>query len=104
MHKVVYNNCFGGFSLSKEAAKMLNKLKGEVVCDLEYGYIEDKNAVPRHDKDLVAVVEKLGSERASGECAYLKIAEIDSNIYRIDNYDGAENVITQDEQNWIVIK
>lgn len=104
MYKIVYNACYGGFSLSKEASEMLNKMKGMVVCNVEYGYIDDEDVVPRHDKDLVDIVEKLGSKRASGDCAYLQVAEIDSNTYRIEEYDGSESIITQDKQNWVVIK
>ena len=58
----------------------------------------------RHHKDLVAVVEALGDE-ANGEDAYLGIAKIYGNQYRIDKYDGAEDVITpEDNEHWIVIE
>lgn len=52
--------------------------------------------LPRHDKDLVKVVEDLGFE-ASGPYASLAIEEIDSDLYRIDDYDGEETVITPKE-------
>lgn len=101
-NKVVYNACFGGFGLSKEAATMLNSLKGEEVCSLQYGCLN--KGVTRHDPDLVKVVETLGSERASGFCARLAIEEIEGNIYQIDEYDGNESVYTPDEHTWIVIE
>ena len=51
----------------------------------------------------MAVVEALGDE-ANGECAYLGIAKIYGRQYRIDEYDGAEDVITpEDGEPWIVI-
>ena len=57
---------------------------------------------PRHDKDLVEVVEELGPD-AGGECAYLKVAEISGNSYRICEYDGNEWVETPDLIDWIKI-
>lgn len=54
----------------------------------------------RHHPDLVAVVEALGKE-TSGSCANLAIEEISGNQYRIDEYDGAEDVITPDGNDWV---
>lgn len=93
-NKVVYNSHYGGFGLSKKARKLLNELKGEEV---------DYYDLPRHDKDLVAVVEELGSE-ASGTFNSVQIAEIDSDRYRISEYDGWEKVITPNEENYVVIE
>lgn len=126
MHKVVYNACYGGFGLSFKAIewlaehttdlKLKNYLK-EKLIDERKSFIEtalgswsdyimagiglwfyDK----RHHKDLVAVVEALGSE-ANGPCANLAIEEISGNQYRIDEYDGAEDVITPNGSDWIFI-
>ncbi|WP_443698955.1 hypothetical protein [Pseudomonas sp.] len=50
------------------------------------------------------MVEQLG-EAASGRYAELKIAESDSNMYRIDEYDGNESVLfnyTDDE--WVIVE
>lgn len=93
-HKVAYNSYYGGFGLSEKARKLLNELKGEEV---------DYHDLPRHDKDLVAVVEELGSE-ASGTFNSVVITEIDSDRYRISEYDGWEKVITPDLENYIVIE
>ena len=93
-HKVAYNSHYGGFDLSKKARKLLNELKGE---DVDY------YDLPRHDKDLVAVVEELGSE-ANGDYSNLKIATINSDRYRISEYDGWEKVITPNLENYIVIE
>ena len=71
---------------------------------LEDGSIEDKRfnnhyiwntEIERHDPDLVAVVEELGSEKASGRCACLKVTDIGESKYHIDEYDGYESVITE---------
>lgn len=49
----------------------------------------------RHDPDLVRVVETLGEDRASGNCAKLVITDIGESKYHIDEYDGYESVITE---------
>jgi hypothetical protein len=116
MHKVVFNNCYGGFSLSLKAIEWLeknckdNKLKEYIVkekaknnSDYVFTYsISEYFEDNRHHKDLVAVVEALG-EDANGDCALLAIKEIYCNQYRIDEYDGAEEVIVPDCENWIYI-
>ena len=93
LNKVVYNACYGGFGLSEKARNLLNELKGEEV---------DYYDLPRHDKDLVAVVEELGSE-ANSMFACIKIATINSDRYRISEYDGWEQVITPEEEQYIII-
>lgn len=93
LNKVVYNACYGGFGLSEKAQKLLNELKGEKV------YYYD---LPRHDKDLVAVVEELGSE-ANSLFASLRIATINSDRYRISEYDGWEKVMTPETDEYISI-
>lgn len=122
MHKVVFNNCYGGFSISMKAVDWLEAnckdkklrdfikssrlddeesycaLKDERLCYDVSDWFEDK----RHHKDLVAVVEALGAD-ANGPCAALGIRKIDGNQYRIDEYDGAEEVIVPDCENWIYI-
>lgn len=123
MHKVVFNNCYGGFSISLKAVNWLeanckdNELRDLIkslrLAGKEYsfsskdeclrydvsGWLEDN----RHHKDLVAVVEALGEE-VNGPCAKLAIAKIYGNQYRIDKYDGAESVITpEDGEDWVVI-
>lgn len=82
--KVVYNTCYGGFGLSEKALDILGK---------EYYY-----DIPRHDPDLVAVVEMLG-EKANSRYASLAIAEV-KGPYRIREYDGLEWVETPDNIEW----
>lgn len=125
-HKVVYNACYGGFCLSLKAIewlaehatdlKLKNYLKEKLINEhnsfigtalksypdyirAEIGsWFDDK----RHHKDLVAVVEALGSE-ANGPCAELEISKIPGNQYRIEEYDGSEEVITPEGSDWIII-
>lgn len=96
-NKVVFNACFGGFSLSREACQRLIDL-GCPDAD-EHGCRD----VSRHDPLLVHVVEAFG-EKANGSCAILKIAEIEGDRYRIDEYDGSETVVVPNEAEWTVIK
>ena len=54
----------------------------------------------RADPKLVQVVEELGSEKASGSCAELKVVKIpDGTDYVIEDYDGVES-IHEKHQSW----
>ena len=116
MHKIVFNNCYGGFSLSLEAVNWLAEHATDsdlkIYIHLSYRdtakiYLGDVVGAwfdgKRHHRDLVAVVEALG-RNASGSCAALDIEIINSNQYRIEEYDGSENVITPDGNDWIFIE
>lgn len=46
----------------------------------------------RHDELLVEVVEELGTKKASGDCAELKIVEIPIDEYLISDHDGWEEI------------
>ena len=101
MHKVVINNCFGGFGLSTEALDYLEDKFGLQVIRDRYGsYLEDN--LERHDHRLVEVVEVLGEE-ASDSFSRLVIREVSSPMYRIEEYDGLESIETPDSVDWIVI-
>jgi hypothetical protein len=96
MAKIVYNSCYGGFSLSERAAELLAKRKG-------WDEPDNYPIIPRHDADLVAVVEELGLAAASGRAAELSIRELpDGERYRIDEYDGSERVMTPADYEWIL--
>ena len=59
--------------------------------------------IDRTDPVLVSVVETMGSKAASGRFASLEIQEIpDNTLYKIDEYDGLEDIITQDDDDWIL--
>lgn len=59
--------------------------------------------IDRTDPILVSVVETMGSAAASGRFAELSITEIpDGTLYKIDNYDGMESIITQEDDDWIL--
>lgn len=90
-YSIVVNNCYGGFSLSKEGVEYMRN--HGVECEDEYSLTYD---FPRHHPVLVKMVEELGSEKASGRYAKLAIEKIKSPFYLIDEYDGIESVITPD--------
>lgn len=102
--KVVYNACYGGFSLSGEAVELARKLSGNPKwgeCILIGEVYEDGSTnncvdsfhpigVKRTDKILVEVVEQL-KDKANGRYTNLKICEV-KDKYRISEYDGLESV------------
>lgn len=137
MTKIVYNACYGGFSLSHEAIMRYAEIKGiTMYTDEQYGFTnyylcppEEYDRILAEEKDnpvaperfarsnelyfsgrdfertdpiLVQVVEELG-DKADGRCAKLYITEIPAGtLYRIDEYDGLESVMTQDMYDWKV--
>ncbi len=123
MNKIVYNNCYGGFSLSEKAVLRYLDLKGievypEKCCGFSMywlsppcgnpqsdGYRECFNdrEIVRHDPALVQVVEELRGE-ANGTCANLQIYETESNQYMIEEYDGNETVVVSYDDCWTYIK
>ena len=113
MTKIVYNDCYGGFDLSKKAIQRYCELSGLgaklVEEDGYWGQWELPNGdywhasdLSRDDPFLVQVVEELGEE-AEGNAASLLIRELPAGTkYRIDGYDGWETVMTIDEYAWKV--
>jgi hypothetical protein len=137
MTKIVYNACFGGFSLSHEAIMRYAEIKGiTLYTNEQYGFTKyylcpieeweqinaEESAAPvspdryarsnamyfsnrdieRTDPVLVQVVEELG-DAANGAFARLRIEELSpGTLYRIDEYDGNESVMTQDNYDWKV--
>jgi len=118
--EVVYNACYGGFSLSEEAIARYAEIKGLTLYKETGAYglvtywivppekrIGSRDAmtlkprdISRCDPVLVQVVKELG-DKANGRCAALKIADVASGQrYRIDEYDGAETVMTVDDYEW----
>lgn len=114
-HKIVYNSCYGGYSLSNKAIDWLSEHGSErnrnfiAQKRIEAREIEDFGSASQeridnvtkfyvmdsvrsflkiHDPDLVAVVEAL----------------IDGDMYSIKEYDGRETVVTSDDICWEVIK
>ena len=111
MTKIVYNDCHGEFELSKKAVERYCELSGlgaTFVKDGYSGHWELPNGdewyhsnLSRDDPFLVQVVEELGKEANNG--SNLQIVELPAGtLYRIDEYDGMETVMRQDEYVWKV--
>jgi hypothetical protein len=95
MTKIVYNGCYGGFSLSLAAWERYIELGGKAESSFDF----DRN---RTDPILVQVVEELG-DRANGMCAELYIDDLPVGTkYRIREYDGLEHIETEDDIRWSV--
>lgn len=112
MSKVVFNSCYGGYSLSKTAMLWLAVNGREKIRSIvkkyfneepnnNFGYHTDGD-IPRHDPDLVRCVEALGY-KADGRCAHLEVRELKGNRYRIDEYDGREEVYEPEDEKYITI-
>lgn len=89
------NSSFFTFSIKDFGDEVKNLPDDCMVCCYD---------LPRHDKELVQVIEELGY-KANGDYADLAIKEIEGNVYRIDEYDGNESVITPDTSfDWVIIE
>lgn len=114
--KIVYNNCFGGFSVSQACAEFMAERGCEIskkeleffakpldptdamdAITLKYSGKRDWYGYGGYDRSsplLVEAVETLGSKAASGRCSQLAIQEIpDGAQWEIDEYDGNESVV-----------
>lgn len=93
--KVVINRQYGGFGLSEVALKLY----------AEYKNITNPEWIPsyefaRDDATLISVIEKIGTEAASGRYATLKIVEIPDDVnWYIEEHDGMEWVAER-HQTW----
>lgn len=90
--KIVVNRCFGGFSLSSEAQKMLG-IDTEYPDNDSFGIESENYHAYRAHQSLVEVVEKL-KEVSYGFFASLEVVEIPDDVkdWRIDEYDGQETI------------
>ena len=74
--------------------------QGEYIFNFPEHVVNDKD-IDRTDPILISVVETMGSEAASSPYAKLYIAEIPNGTqYKIDTYDGIEELITKDDDIW----
>lgn len=97
MTKIVYNACYGGFGLSSTALSRYKEIKGLSSDEDIHDYVID-----RTDLALIQVIEELG-DKANGCFSKLCITELpEGTLYRIDEYDGREKVMTQDNYEWSI--
>lgn len=115
MTKIAYNQSRGGFGLSHEAIRLYAELKGIQLYPRETGfgsttYYTDPTFenlwsdydIPRADPALIETIEKLGP-KTNARFASLAITELPAGTkYRIDEYDGAERIMTIDDYDWSI--
>jgi len=101
--KVVINTRYqGSFRLSTEALALYAQRKGGVLKTSRRSkcieFPDGRMFIPgfddRTDADLIAVVEELGTDAASGECCQLEIVTIPDDVTQwfISEGDGDESV------------
>ena len=93
--KVVINQCFGGFGLSKAVYKEMGiKYDGYgYLTNEDLGIDSDNYYAYRSDNRLISAIEKVGIERASGSLAKIGIVDVPDGIdFEIDEYDGVEHI------------
>lgn len=74
--------------------------QGKYLDHFPENIVNDRD-LDRTDPILVSVVETIGSDAASGRFASLYIEEVPNGTqYKIDNYDGIEELITKDDDDW----
>ena len=101
MTRIVINSCYGGFSISREAAEyMAERGHAQAAAELTaaggfygYGYVGGfDDGYKRDDPLLVEAVETLG-DAANGSCSRLTVEEIPDGVeWQIEEYDGFEHV------------
>ena len=95
MKKVLFNNCFGGFQISKEGINLLiDEFPGKAV---EYGWKNKyiHNFV-RDDQEVIEFMLKVGLEKFQAKHCHLEIEEIHPLLkFDISEYDGSESVVTE---------
>ena len=94
--KIVINECFGGFGLSKEALDLYCAEKqidpGKWNDTWKYYEHIQHGSIERDDPLLVGIVERLG-EKSWGYDAELKVVEIPDGVqWVIHEYDGSEHI------------
>jgi hypothetical protein len=104
-YKIVVNKCFGGFGVSEKGVEWLLAHGADPKdvrmqdSGLAARFVYSVCTMSRHHPLLVEMVETLGEE-ANGPSASLMIVEIDQPMYRIDEYDGSENIEEPDHVHW----
>lgn len=111
--KIIINECYGGYGLSKKCLFWLIENKGWTVteftkegsykdpsakiiksnwCGEDQWHLMDQRS-SRTDPDVIEAVETLGVETSSGRCSELKIVTIPDDVnWDIEEYDGMETV------------
>ncbi len=100
MAKIAFNNSYGGFNLSDKAVEAyINASVQTLRTDIPSEHAIRYGEIARHDPILISGIEQLGKD-ASVEGSEVRIREVPGDLYRIDTYDGKEEVFWPTED-WI---
>ena len=93
---VLYNDCYGGFSMSKKAIDLYNMKMLELNPDHKnILYNQPLYSINRNDKILIDVYNQLGNDFNGERYTKIKAKYINKkyeNCYNITEYDGLEGV------------
>lgn len=95
MIKILYNNCYGGFDVSREFEEEYQRRTGRSVDRDSVEFHATGTSSFRCDPIAVAIFEEFGSERASGPSAMIEVHEIPAvfaRYWKITDYDGDESI------------
>jgi hypothetical protein len=93
--KIAINKCYGGFGLSQAIYSELGiKWDGYGhLSNKDMGIKSDNYMAYRQDPRLIAAIEKVGEDKASGKLARVRVVEIPDGVaWEIDEYDGIETI------------
>ena len=93
--KIVVNKCFGGFRLSEAIFVELGMVWDGYgyVNNTDFGIESDNYLEYRSHPTLIAAIEKVGENDASGPLSEVLIVDVPDDIkWEIDEYDGIETV------------
>lgn len=108
--KLYFNKDYSMYNYYLIPVEEYNRIRAEEQAKpVGSGRFKESNAayfsvcsIDRTDPALVQVVEELG-EKASGPYSNLKIDNIPTGtLYRVEEYDGYESIMVQDDYNWNV--
>jgi hypothetical protein len=91
--EILYNDCYGGYGVSKQALQMYNDRK--LAIDPSWNIIEFDHYLSRSDPLLIQIYKEIGKEAFSERYASVEIQEIPKKYekcFLIDEYDGKESV------------
>jgi len=100
--KIAINRCYGGFGVSKAIYEELGiEWDGFGYPDNKtFGIESDDWHAYRAEPRLIAAIEKIGIDKASGDLANLEVVDIPDGIqWFIDEYDGIESV-HEEHRSW----
>jgi len=115
LHKIVVNDSWGSFKLSRIAIAYLKKQPevidlikqgklsntGDISRDINFYFRDTKN---RTNPALIRCVEILGREASDTEVSNLNIKKFKGDKFKIAEYDGWESVQTPNDIKWTKVK